>query len=310
MAARIKDMGYLYDCGYNQLLYPVEAQTRNLLKWLVERLPRSEEEGAQEVLGASALMNRRIVHALEAWKAQPRQLPGGWNSSSGGAARSSAYHNRNFCTVPLLLADQQLLSHTLPLFRAVHSQQQQQYQQPSIEHSIFERHALELVSDSRYALRLERDFVDPEAAAAAAAAAEAEGGDALAAAMAADASASDAAAAAGAAQGALAAAIKNSLLAAMRRRGSTAAAAAAGAGGGGKGGSGGDESAEGGSSGYSRVAFAEEHYNAAQQEKLLSASFQELIQSIADDPQRKLLSGYESEALADLSANHRVGFRS
>lgn len=42
MATKIKELGFLGDCGYNQLLYPVEAQTRGLLNWLVQRLPRTE----------------------------------------------------------------------------------------------------------------------------------------------------------------------------------------------------------------------------------------------------------------------------
>jgi coiled-coil domain-containing protein 22 len=42
MATKIKEMGYLGDCGYNQLLYPVDTQTRALLNWLVQKLPRTE----------------------------------------------------------------------------------------------------------------------------------------------------------------------------------------------------------------------------------------------------------------------------
>ena len=42
MAGKIKELGFLGDCGYNQLLYPVEQQTRSLLIWLVSKLPRSE----------------------------------------------------------------------------------------------------------------------------------------------------------------------------------------------------------------------------------------------------------------------------
>ena len=42
MAGKVKELGFLGDCGYNQLLYPVEQQTRALLIWLVSKLPRSE----------------------------------------------------------------------------------------------------------------------------------------------------------------------------------------------------------------------------------------------------------------------------
>jgi hypothetical protein len=42
MATKIKEMGFTGDCGYNQLLYPVEAHTRPLLNWLVQKLPRTD----------------------------------------------------------------------------------------------------------------------------------------------------------------------------------------------------------------------------------------------------------------------------
>jgi hypothetical protein len=62
------------DCGYNQLLYPSATSTRQLLVWLVERLPRSEEEAAEEALGANALLNRKIKAAVEAWWKEPYRL--------------------------------------------------------------------------------------------------------------------------------------------------------------------------------------------------------------------------------------------
>lgn len=42
IAAKIKELGYSGDCGYNQLLYPVEHQTRSLINWLVQKLPRAD----------------------------------------------------------------------------------------------------------------------------------------------------------------------------------------------------------------------------------------------------------------------------
>eukprot|EP01040_Poterioochromonas_malhamensis_P023630 gene23630-29031_t len=57
ISLKIKDLGFLGECGYNQLLYPVEHQTRDLLKWLMEKIPRSVDEGTEELLGANALMN-------------------------------------------------------------------------------------------------------------------------------------------------------------------------------------------------------------------------------------------------------------
>lgn len=68
ISLKIKDLGFLGECGYNQLLYPVEHQTRDLLKWLMEKIPRSADEGTEELLGANALMNRNINKALQQWQ--------------------------------------------------------------------------------------------------------------------------------------------------------------------------------------------------------------------------------------------------
>lgn len=159
IATKIKEQGFLSDCGYNQLLYPVENQTRELLKWLVEKLPRSEEEGAQEVLGANALMNRRIMQSLKTWKHQPWNLP----FCSKGKVLRKVYDHRQFRTIPGLLekrSNDEPDMKTLPIFqRAAESR-------VSVEASLFEKHALEQVADASYALRLERDFAEAEAAAA------------------------------------------------------------------------------------------------------------------------------------------------
>lgn len=65
------------DCGYNQLLYPNETSTRQLLVWLIEKLPRFEEEaaGEGETLGYHALLNRRLKAALHIWWHDPYCCP-------------------------------------------------------------------------------------------------------------------------------------------------------------------------------------------------------------------------------------------
>lgn len=40
VAAKIKELGFSPECGYNQLLYPSPAPTRILLTWLIQKLPR------------------------------------------------------------------------------------------------------------------------------------------------------------------------------------------------------------------------------------------------------------------------------
>lgn len=151
IASKIKDLGYLSDCGYNQLLYPTENQTRDLLKWLVEKLPRTEEEGAQEVLGANALMNRRIMQSLKDWKSRPWKL----HFCSQAKVLRNVYDNKQFRTVPGLL-ENNAYNKTLPVF-----QSSAQLRLP-VECSLFERHTLEHVADAKYAMRLEQDFADSE----------------------------------------------------------------------------------------------------------------------------------------------------
>jgi hypothetical protein len=158
IAAKIKELGFLSDCGYNQLLYPVESQTRDLLKWLVEKLPRSEEEGAQEVLGANALMNRRIMQSLKEWKQKPFKL----HFCSKGKVLRNVYDTRQFRTIPGLLEKRNKGDadvKTLAIF------QRAAERRLPVECSLFERHALEHVVDAKYALHLEQDFADAAAAA-------------------------------------------------------------------------------------------------------------------------------------------------
>ena len=44
MCTKIKDIGYPNNIGYNQLLYPTEETTKDLIFWLVQKLPRLEED--------------------------------------------------------------------------------------------------------------------------------------------------------------------------------------------------------------------------------------------------------------------------
>lgn len=159
IASKIKELGFLSDCGYNQLLYPAESQTRELLKWLVEKLPRSEEEGAQEALGANALMNRRVMQSLKEWKNKPWKL----HFCSKGAVLRNVYAHRQFRTIPGLLEKRSTDEADLTTLRIFQSAADTKL---SVEASLFERHALEQVADAAYALRLERDFAEAELAAA------------------------------------------------------------------------------------------------------------------------------------------------
>lgn len=129
----------------------MENQTRELLKWLVEKLPRSEEEGAQEVLGANALMNRRIMQSLKEWKHKSWKL----HFCSKGKVLRNVYDTKQFRTIPGLLENEKGMQ-TLQIF------QRASVHRLPVECSLFERHALEHVADAKYAQRLEQDFADGE----------------------------------------------------------------------------------------------------------------------------------------------------
>eukprot|EP01041_Mallomonas_annulata_P007376 gene7376-15063_t len=74
LANKVKDLGFDGDCGYNQLLYPVESQTRILLNWLVVRLPRNEEDVTENIIGEKTQRNLNIANALRGWKSMPWRL--------------------------------------------------------------------------------------------------------------------------------------------------------------------------------------------------------------------------------------------
>eukprot|EP01039_Chlorochromonas_danica_P009336 gene9336-10304_t len=74
VSLQIKALGYPSDCGYNQLLYPVEHQTRDLLKYIVFKVPRGQDDdgtgagGGDEFIGANALLSRQLHQSLLHWQ--------------------------------------------------------------------------------------------------------------------------------------------------------------------------------------------------------------------------------------------------
>ena len=66
MANAVKDLGYMTEIGYNTFLYSNEAEARQLLMWLVERLPKDASEATMEVLGEAALFNRQLAKNVAA----------------------------------------------------------------------------------------------------------------------------------------------------------------------------------------------------------------------------------------------------
>ena len=83
IAKSVKKLGYTGECGYNQLLYPSESDTRKLLMFIVDKMPKVDaEEDAEESLGPGAMLNRRIKQGIYAWS-RKRWVPAFFTSSRG-----------------------------------------------------------------------------------------------------------------------------------------------------------------------------------------------------------------------------------
>jgi len=124
------------------LLYPVESQIRVLLTWLIQKLPRSEEERTEEVLGANALINRRISKALTEWKQKCWILPE--FSDVRNIVKSSS---RTATTL-----------HTNPTAAFGNLVNECITDKISTAPTLFERHVQELLHDATYSSFLENDF--------------------------------------------------------------------------------------------------------------------------------------------------------
>ncbi len=74
IANKVKALGCTVDCGYNQLLYPVEVQTRRLLNWLVTKLPRVDDD-APEDYTTDELFKKNIKDSLKSWRKEKWKLP-------------------------------------------------------------------------------------------------------------------------------------------------------------------------------------------------------------------------------------------
>lgn len=70
MANAIQQLGYTGEIGYETFLYPNEKDMRALMSFLVNKLPKVEEEHVEEMLGQSAMVTKKIVASLQGWTSQ------------------------------------------------------------------------------------------------------------------------------------------------------------------------------------------------------------------------------------------------
>jgi len=71
LGSAIKAMGFSGDTSFNNFLYPNEKDARKLLLFLVERLPKEDEEEEENIDGADVVLNRSIRKALRQWNKGP-----------------------------------------------------------------------------------------------------------------------------------------------------------------------------------------------------------------------------------------------
>jgi len=151
MCVKVKELGFPQNLGYNQLLYPALTTTKELLFWLVQKLPRQEEDSGAHVLGPNALRNAKITEALTAWVHSTWKL----HFCTSGVPARNVYN-----TKALRTAEQN--SKEIEDFRQLF--QTSQAGGYGAESTVYEQHVGELLSDIRYAKRLENDLEEGEEA--------------------------------------------------------------------------------------------------------------------------------------------------
>eukprot|EP01044_Picomonas_judraskeda_P001045 COSAG03_NODE_55_length_16009_cov_5.220050_1_plen_639_part_00 len=70
LADAVKGQGYNSELTFQQFLYPEESATKKLVAWLVQNLPKSGEEGMNDMQSANVVLFQSIVDELGAWKKQ------------------------------------------------------------------------------------------------------------------------------------------------------------------------------------------------------------------------------------------------
>lgn len=146
IACKVKEIGFKGECGYNQLLYPVETQTRSLLTWLVLQLPRGNDVRTKEVLDSTALFNRKIAETLRESKERPWHHP---NCFYGMPPRNS------FAVNPHQTLDLNLHPNEYSIFD-IYDDCARVGTSPAS--TIFKIHTLEIIQDLKSISQLESNF--------------------------------------------------------------------------------------------------------------------------------------------------------
>lgn len=105
---KFKELGYTRECGYSSFLYPSEKDTRLMLLWLVERLPKTGDEGTEDILGPNALLNRSIAERLTSWTGDTWALHACERHCASGLT-TPRYSRSHLATCPLVVPSTNLV---------------------------------------------------------------------------------------------------------------------------------------------------------------------------------------------------------
>ena len=94
-----QELGYPGECGYSQILYPDERDSRKLLVWLLEQFPKVEEEQADEEVGKVSL-KQQIRSRLRDWVNDP-WIPYVCRVVTPGGQIKDRYKQFAFKSIPL-----------------------------------------------------------------------------------------------------------------------------------------------------------------------------------------------------------------
>jgi hypothetical protein len=136
LAEKIKVLGLPVKCGYNQILYPVEASTRGILHWIVSKLPSAEDVAGDETLSDDVMWRQRVKKSLSEWQEKPWLLP----YCSYGTPSRGVYKTSPFRTGPSVV----LGKHDMAALYAWTSKAR-----VPMSHSILELHAQQLTMEAR-----------------------------------------------------------------------------------------------------------------------------------------------------------------
>jgi len=98
LANAVKELGYRAEIGYNTFLYSNVKDSRQILMWLVERLPKEAASISSEVLDEKAMLGRAVAQSLSR-RAETHWTPSGCKKDGVAWGAGSAWFIEGTCSV-------------------------------------------------------------------------------------------------------------------------------------------------------------------------------------------------------------------